>query len=283
MLAFPLFHTAAAFNTPAALIGSGRLPRALRAPQTVLSALELELLSPEYIAALGFLTANTKALSPLTSVLSVRESRNLGDLNPVPLLAITFNNIGWGLYSLCVHDANILAATLPGVCLGGFYVATAYEHAPARVRSDLLAMAACYATALGGACAAAACVAGVEARDALGATAMALLLAFYASTAPALSEAVRTCSAARIHVPLAAATLLNAALWLTYGLQSGDAYVYLPHTFGAAIACSQLGVAGALRPTREVMGLPDTSVVIFSMSVRSFLRQLGSGTALFFV
>ena len=62
-----------------------------------------------------------------------------------------------------------------------------------------------------------------------------------------MADAVRVGSAARIHAPLASATLANASLWLTYGLYINDVHMVVPQAIGVACAAAQVAIVLSLR------------------------------------
>lgn len=199
----------------------------------------------------GVLCSNAKLLSPLSAVLRVRETATLGSLNPVPLVAVTGNNAGWVTYSATTtHDPWLLAAAGPGLLIGLFYVASIYSAACADQRKTISAMAFFYAAALAGADMLSIDVPDCSA-SAVGTLCVAMLMLFYASPLPAMRDALRTRSAASIHIGLAGTTLCNAGLWMTYGISQDDWHLYLPQSIGVLVAASQLLIAKALAPAAD--------------------------------
>ena len=63
---------------------------------------------------------NNRFASPLSAVLKVRRTRRLGDLNPLPLVAIIANCVGWMVYGCLNRDPYVIAANEPGLLLGFF-------------------------------------------------------------------------------------------------------------------------------------------------------------------
>merc|ERR1712216_278886 len=138
-----------------------------------------------------------KCLSPLPALLRARAASSLGALNPLPLVAVTGNNAGQAAYSLTTtHDPFVLAATIPGVMLGLFYVYTAFRVARPEQRPLIACAAGLYTLALGGASLLSftpSCPCTAE--SAFGLLAMSLPIMFYASPVPAMADAIRRRSA----------------------------------------------------------------------------------------
>jgi len=198
----------------------------------------------------GVVFANAKCLSPLNAVLRARSEATLGNLNPLPLVAVTGNNAGWATYSMTAsHDPYVLAGTMPGLFLGLFYIASCYsvskDQACGRATGIAKATAG-YALALGGA-GVLTSVPGLDisAADAYGTLSMSLLILFYLSPLPTMLDAFRQRSAASIHTPLAAATFCNAALWCSYALSVNDWHMWVPHGVGVSLAAAQLALVAA--------------------------------------
>ncbi len=60
------------------------------------------LLLHHLVPGLGCIVALCMFASPLNAVLAVRRTGRLGDLNPLPLIAIIANCVGWLIYG-CIH------------------------------------------------------------------------------------------------------------------------------------------------------------------------------------
>jgi|EP00908_Phaeocystis_cordata_P013233 hypothetical protein len=205
----------------------------------------------QLVPCLGVVLANVKCASPLQAVLNVQKNRNLGGLNPVPLLAVTANNAGFASYSaFATHDPYVLAATVPGLLAGLFYVGVTHQYAAQHEQLLLRRLGSGYAVVL--VLAALACASpAMCSSDILGPLAMTSLLLWYSSSLPALVEAFRGRTTPRIHAPLAATTLCNAMLWLTYGLAESDAYVCTAQAYGVLMALAQLVMLRALSSAQE--------------------------------
>jgi len=197
----------------------------------------------------GVVLANAKCLSPLSAVLRVRTLGTLGSLNPLPLVAVTANNAGWTAYTLTgSHDPYVLAGTVPGLILGLFYVASTYRAASATdEQHQIVCATGAYALTLGTAALLSSMpMLHMTMSDAFGDLSTMLLLSFYVSPVPAMLDAMRQKSAAKLHAPLAATTLVNAGLWMAYGWHSNDWHMYAPQFVGAVVAAVQLSLCAVL-------------------------------------
>ena len=201
------------------------------------------LIDAQLVPLAGVVLSNAKALSPLQSILRVRAEQSLGNLNPIPLIALTGTNGGWVSYSLASADPYVLAATLPGMLLGIFYTTTTISVAQNTHRTDApgIAFAAiCYLCALG--TAALLSAEGADATEVFGTLTSWLVLLFYFSPLPVMWDAIRTHTATAIHAPLAAMTMCNAGLWMSYGWHLQDWHIYLPQAVGVVLAAAQLAL-----------------------------------------
>merc|ERR1719482_8446 len=95
--------------------------------------------------------------------------------------------------------------------------------------------------------------------DAFGGLSTIVLLSFYISPVPAMLDAMRQGSAAKLHAPLAATTLVNACLWMAYGWQSNDWHMYAPQFVGVVVAATQLALCTALGSHAALAGSSATT------------------------
>jgi hypothetical protein len=214
----------------------------------------------------GVVFANAKCLSPLKSVLRARSEETLGNLNALPLVAVTGNNAGWAAHSITAsHDPYVLAGTMPGLFLGMYYIISCYvvssEDQACRRANGIAGATAGYTLALGAA-GLLTFVPGlnISPGDAFGTLSMSLLMLFYLSPLPTMLDALRQRSAACIHAPLAAATFCNAALWFTYALSQGCWHMWVPHGVGVILAAAQLALVAAHGDNGDACALPPYEV-----------------------
>lgn len=204
------------------------------------SFLESDLFLKKIVPTFGALLANLMFLSPMKAVLEARKSGMLGDLNPIPLVAIAGNTAAWLGYSIVTKDIFVMAANLPGLLMGFFYTMSAVGASSGSMRSIVEVLLLVYAGVIGAAGYLAST--GLMGSDTavFGVLANTLLLLFYSSPLSALAKVIASRSAATISAPLTLTSLCNGALWTTYGLAIKDWALYVPNGAGVVLSLVQL-------------------------------------------
>ena len=195
--------------------------------------------------AAGVALANIMFLSPVKAVVDARKCGRLNDLNAVPFVAIVGNTVAWLGYSFATRDAFVFLANWPGLLLGLYYTMTGVALGDQKQRSLIEKLLLAYAAVLGAAGYAAASGAFGSAQAVLGLVANALLLLYYSSPLSVVANVVKKRNAAALFWPLSLTSLLNGALWTSYGRAVGDAYIWAPNLIGALLATLQLALIGA--------------------------------------
>ena len=195
--------------------------------------------------AAGVALANIMFLSPVKAVVDARKCGRLNDLNAVPFVAIVGNTVAWLGYSFATRDAFVFLANWPGLLLGLYYTMTGVALGDQKQRSLIEKLLLAYAAVLGAAGYAAASGAFGSAQAVLGLVANALLLLYYSSPLSVVANVVKKRNAAALFWPLSLTSLLNGALWTSYGRAVGDAYIWAPNLVGALLATIQLALIGA--------------------------------------
>eukprot|EP01025_Chloroclados_australasicus_P044895 TRINITY_DN4892_c0_g1_i6.p3 TRINITY_DN4892_c0_g1~~TRINITY_DN4892_c0_g1_i6.p3 ORF type:complete len:129 (-),score=5.04 TRINITY_DN4892_c0_g1_i6:201-587(-) len=95
-----------------------------------------ELVAPS----LGAILANIMFASPLSAVLHVRRTQQLGDLNPLPFPVITANCVGWLIYSVTTQNPFLFGGNILGTLLGIYYTLTTIVYATPKVRDLMIAI-----------------------------------------------------------------------------------------------------------------------------------------------
>ena len=199
--------------------------------------------------AAGVALANLMFLSPVKAVVDARKCGRLNDLNAVPFVAIVGNTVAWLGYSFATRDAFVFLANWPGLLLGLYYTMTGVALGDQKQRSLIEKLLLAYAAVLGAAGYAAASGAFGSAQAVLGLVANALLLLYYSSPLSVVANVVKKRNAAALFWPLSLTSLLNGALWTSYGRAVGDAYIWAPNLVGALLATLQLALIGAFGQT----------------------------------
>ena len=187
-------------------------------------------------------------VSALPAILNARITKNLGDLNPLPLAVMFVQCVGWVMYGGIIKDYFIYFANLPGVCLGLFYVISAIalstKNKVGEVESynyrsgewfliggvlfwlivGLIVMSvekALGETFLGGVC-------------------MSGALLYYIAPLSSAWVVITTKNSASLYLPMLIANLVNAALWFIYGFYIGNVFIYGPNAAGATLSFIQI-------------------------------------------
>ena len=215
------------------------------APAYDASAFGQRAAAPSRRATTGVALANIMFLSPVKAVVDARKCGRLNDLNAVPFVAIVGNTVAWLGYSFATRDAFVFLANWPGLLLGLYYTMTGVALGDQKQRSLIEKLLLAYAAVLGAAGYAAASGAFGSAQAVLGLVANALLLLYYSSPLSVVANVVKKRNAAALFWPLSLTSLLNGALWTSYGRAVGDAYIWAPNLVGALLATHQLALIGA--------------------------------------
>jgi len=206
-----------------------------------------ELILKHLAPGLGCIVAFIMFFSPFKAVQAVRKSGTLGDLNPLPLVAIIANCLGWLVYGSVLRDPYVIAANEPGLLLGVYMTVTAYGYASPKARDTMLKAVMFFAAIIS--------VTSLtinffiadhaDRATAAGYQAVGILLIYYAAPLSVIAEVLRTRSSARLYWPLSVMSCVNGSLWVAYGLAVGDAFIWAPNAVGAAFGVLQLGLIGA--------------------------------------
>ncbi|KAL6753509.1 sugar efflux transporter for intercellular exchange-domain-containing protein [Haematococcus lacustris] len=201
-----------------------------------------ELLLHHLAPGLGCVITLMMFVSPLHAIQHVRKKQCLGELNPLPLVAIIANCMVWLIYGCFTRDPYIIAPNGPGLMLGVFFSFSAYGFAGHKMR-DLVLWALLFFTALISSASIYICLYVTDHQGqvkAAGYQAVAVLLLYYAAPLSSLAEVLRSWSCISLHAPLSAMSCANGALWVTYGLAVQDPFVWGPNAVGAAFGLLQL-------------------------------------------
>jgi solute carrier family 50 protein (sugar transporter) len=183
----------------------------------------------------------------------------------VPFPAQAANSAGWVAYSYVLASVgatpaeledNLQAAALIfwpnalGLYLGLFFTLSCYGLADTKTRDRQLAIVLALTLALS--VVGAVGTLGRFSPDALrslwGFTSNAILILYYAAPLSTVVSVVKTRSSASLHVGLAFMMVLNGALWVGFGLATGDAFIWAPNAAGAATGLVLIGLIAAYPP-----------------------------------
>ncbi|GAX74934.1 hypothetical protein CEUSTIGMA_g2380.t1 [Chlamydomonas eustigma] len=195
-----------------------------------------------FVPGLGCVVALTMFASPLQAVLSAKKGKFLGDLNPIPFVAIIANCICWMVYGCLNKDPYVIAANEPGMLLGVFMSLVCYGLADLKVRADLERALICFLLVISSTCIYIALLVQDHADQVkmAGYLAVFILLIYYAAPLSVLAKVIQRRNSASLYWPLSVMSCVNGALWLAYGLAVSDLFVWGPNAVGAALGVLQL-------------------------------------------
>ncbi|KNE55602.1 hypothetical protein AMAG_01492 [Allomyces macrogynus ATCC 38327] len=193
------------------------------------------------IPLLGVLTAIFVTVAPVKEVLRFRKRQALGNLNPTPYAFIFGNALIWIGYGQFVKDPFVVTPNLLGCVCGAWYTHSAYLYATQRQRwhLDVISLGLLFVVMMSTSVAVLA-LNYAAGRQLLGIVSIIILALFYSSPLTAFAHVVRTKNAAIFSLPLAAACLVNGALWTVYGVVLADWFIWGPNLLGAIVAIMQI-------------------------------------------
>ncbi|KNE58414.1 hypothetical protein AMAG_03987 [Allomyces macrogynus ATCC 38327] len=193
------------------------------------------------IPLLGVLTAILVTVAPVKEVLRFRKRQALGNLNPTPYAFIFGNALIWIGYGQFVKDPFVVTPNLLGCVCGAWFTHSAYLYATPRQRwhLDVISLGLLFVVMMSTSVAVLA-LDYASGRQLLGIVSIIILALFYSSPLTAFAHVVRTKNAAIFSLPLAAACLVNGALWTVYGVVLADWFIWGPNLLGAIVAVMQI-------------------------------------------
>ncbi|KXZ51988.1 hypothetical protein GPECTOR_10g1010 [Gonium pectorale] len=185
-----------------------------------------------------------KFVSPLKTVLQIRATKHLGDLNPLPLVAIIANCTGWLLYGCINADVYVILANEPGLLLGVFMAISCYGFADLKARDLMLRAFMFFAVILSSVGIVIALFVEEDsvASTVAGYTAVFILLCYYAAPLSSMAEVMRTRSSASLFWPTSVMNTVNGLLWVAYGTAVHDSFIAVPNAIGATFGLIQLAL-----------------------------------------
>lgn len=177
-------------------------------------------------------------------MLNIRKSKALGAFNPLPLVAMWANCVGWLVYSFLIKDLYVLASNEPGLVLATFMTITCYGFADDKARDTMMGSLLFFSLLLS-VSGAAICFWGLTHAQAVsfwGFVTVGILLIFYAAPLSSVAEVLSTRSSAALNEPLAAMAIVNGSLWATYGWAVADPFIWGPNAVGAVFGVFQVAL-----------------------------------------
>lgn len=203
--------------------------------------------------ALGVLVACMLFASPLKAVKGVRQTRQLGSLNPLPYVAMWANCVAWLVYAFLTRDPYVLASNVPGVLIASYMAISCYGIAEDKIRNTMLLGILAFTSLL--------VSAGITISffhldkssmiSVWGTVTVVILIIFYTAPLSVLAEVFATRSSASLYLPFAIMNMVNGLLWSAYGVAVPDAFIYGPNLVGAIFGGLQV-ILCIVYPSRSV-------------------------------
>ncbi len=217
---------------------------------------------------LGLCITTVMWSSPMKVILQIRNSRELGDTNPLPFVVTILNCIGWVIYSCLRKDVFIFLANISGLCLGLFYTLNCMGvlvqntkpqgelNETYRTLEGLLLFAAFFWALIGFLCAIIfnSFSDPVEQMATLvGFIGSSFAIAYYGAPLSTMAKVVMTRDSSTLYLPTTAINIVNASLWTAYGFAVMDINVWGPNFIGLILSVSQI-ILIAIFPRKSAAG-----------------------------
>lgn len=193
---------------------------------------------------LGCVIAFCMFSSPFRAVQQVRKQKSLGDLNPLPMVAMWANCAAWLVYGYLVKDYYVFAANEPGLLLGTYMTIVCYGFADAKARDRMLYTVLFFTSILsvGGAVVNLSNMDPTTRNFVWGLITVGILLVYYGAPLTVLAEVVTSKSSSALYWPMSIMNTINGSLWVAYGLAVADRFIWMPNLLGAIFGGIQVAL-----------------------------------------
>lgn len=181
-------------------------------------------------------------MSPMQAMKEIKKTGSVGDMSPLPYVALGTNCVVWTTYGLLQADPTLIVANGVGAVMAAYYTSVYAKYTPSPMTPYYMGSAAFLGAAVGGyhVLPAMGIMGGI---DFLGVMGNVVAIGFFASPLAVMKKVIADKSTAAMPFVVTVATTLNCIAWSGYGfLVAHDAYVILPNTIGFALACVQLSL-----------------------------------------
>eukprot|EP00775_Hariotina_reticulata_P011424 gene11424-11570_t len=189
------------------------------------------------VPVLGGLVAIVMYCSPLKAAYTARQRQDLGDLNPIPFAVTLVSTCSWNAYGFAAPDYNMFLPNIPGVTAALYMCLTGHALASPKVQIMMAGILCGSIPVL--------LLLGVLTRFVCtvqqgkllwGFTCNIITICYYAAPLSSAVQVVRSRSSSSIYLPTCIANLVNAALWVAYGIAVHDPFVWVPNLIGGIFA-----------------------------------------------
>jgi len=203
---------------------------------------------------LGVLICTVMFLSPIVVVRKAIKNNDLGDLNPLPWLAIVVNCFGWALYGCMRRDYFVFWSNFPGFVCGVYYVVSAIkilttqQERPTSIRQLKVIEGIFYGAfifwGIVGMIAALVLGESTTQRETaaflVGIICCVAAVTYYIAPLVAMFQIIRSRDSSSLYPPTLIANLLNATLWSIYGYAIHDPLIWVPNSISLVLSIVQV-------------------------------------------
>lgn len=213
----------------------------------------------------GVITSSLIYLSPMPAVQKALETTSASALNSFVYAMMIVNGTVWILYGCVIRNWFVLLANILGIPLALFYYSAALH-----LEKDFIVCSKSIWTLMvgetlvfltGGLCLISLDKDGLQqtAKGLMGGLATSIVLVFIASPLSSILKVITSKSAHSIDGRLAAASVVNAILWLFYGMCINDPIVYCPNIIGILVGIAQLVLKRVYPSDNLVVGVDGSN------------------------
>lgn len=204
----------------------------------------MEFVLNHVVPACGVILAHCIWFSSMKSVLQVKKSKDIGDLNVLPFGPSLMNTICWVAYGIIVQDWYLLLANTTGVVIALFYLLVTIRYTKEHVFDQMISILlfgsssfiiiTVILTFFDWSFQTIDLVATLHANF--------WLMLLYASPMSTIGQVIKMKSSASLEFKLCLAFVLNGSLWFVYGLVIQNYGVCIPNGIGALLSMVQLAL-----------------------------------------
>jgi solute carrier family 50 protein (sugar transporter) len=231
---------------------------------------------------LGVLTSTWIYFSPLQTVNKAIETKNASSLNPLVYAMMLVNGPIWMIYSFHLKNQFVFSANVASIPLASYYLimSISLEKDISIIKRSANVLIVGQTLVFLSAGFSFISMTNESGKILIGAVATILVLLFIASPLTSLYQVISSKSSESIDQSLAIAQLVNAIIWLIYGICINDPIVYAPNLIGIAVAIAQL-ILKAIYPEPTPMSLGiSKNVEIVEMECGPRLGGVDESTSL---
>ncbi len=202
-------------------------------------------------------SATAMFASPVPTILEATRLGKLGPLQSLPIIGIWQNCLCWSLYAASISDSYLFAGNLPGALIALFSILRIHALSSLKdqytiellmvIITGLWLIVAYFCLVLFP----------DNIQDILSVCAVSVCCLYYGFPLATFAQVIKERDAATIHPGLALMSLINATLWLGYGIGIRSIPVIIPNGAGFGLSVIQCLLIVIFRQKKAGKGLPE--------------------------